>query len=60
MLPPIEQRKEVLLERFHSHTENCASCRKVRSTVEKAHCLAKLVKTLVLYVSRVTLLGFSK
>lgn len=29
-LPPMEKRKEVLLERWHSHTMQCKSCQKVR------------------------------
>ena len=29
-LPPMEKRKEVLLERWHSHTMHCKSCQRVR------------------------------
>ncbi len=28
-LPPMERRKEVLLERWHSHTMQCKSCQQV-------------------------------
>ena len=28
-LPPMERRKEVLLERWHSHTAQCKTCQKV-------------------------------
>ena len=31
-LPPMERRKEVLLERWHSHTTQCKSCQKVGAT----------------------------
>ena len=28
-LPPMEKRKDVLLERWHSHTAQCKTCQKV-------------------------------
>ena len=28
-LPPMEKRKEVLLERWHSHTAQCKTCQRV-------------------------------
>lgn len=29
-LPPMERRKEVLLDRWHSHTQQCKTCQRVR------------------------------
>lgn len=31
-LPPMERRKDVLLERWHSHTAQCKTCSKVGAT----------------------------
>ena len=29
-LPPMERRKDVLLDRWHSHTAQCKTCQRVR------------------------------
>ena len=30
LLPPMERRKDVLLDRWHSHTAQCKTCQRVR------------------------------
>lgn len=44
-LPPMERRKDVLLDRWHSHTAQCKTCQRVRC-LEAAHpadlCIADL------------------
>ena len=39
-LPPMERRKEVLLDRWHSHTAQCKTCQRVRCPAAAMPCQA--------------------
>jgi phenylpropionate dioxygenase-like ring-hydroxylating dioxygenase large terminal subunit len=56
-LPPLQSR-ESLLNRYHSHTENCASCRQALTNISKLRKFLALVSILLLVFTPLELIYF--
>lgn len=50
-LPPLITNKDILLERYHSHTEKCGSCKQALSTIQKIKLACAIIAIFTLATS---------
>lgn len=58
LAPPLT--KEQLLDRYHSHTKHCASCRQALATIQKLRMLSAIIVALAWTIAPLLALSFGK